>query len=132
MTENNTLKARREKAEKIVLEINETSLKAEKIYKSIQKLLLEASIEKGKIDGNNKVLIDIIKKSDSLIDSYRQERDRIKTVTRQIDQFYQKSFTPLMTKINDPKTGFKNRIKENDFLFKEVVKIKTKCPQVRL
>lgn len=125
MTENNTLKARREEAEKIVLEINETSLKAEKIYKSIQKLLLEASIEKGKIDGNNKVLIDIIKKSDSLIDSYRQERDRIKTVTRQIDQFYQKSFTPLMTKINDPKTGFKNRIKENDFLFKEVVKIKT-------
>ena len=125
MKENDTLKAKREEAEKILLEINEISLKAEKTHKSIQKILIEASIEKGKIDGSNKVLIDIIKKSDSLIESYRRERDRIKTVTRQIDQFYLKSFTPLMSAISDPKTGFKNRIKENDILFKEVVKIKT-------
>ncbi|MCK9207266.1 MAG: hypothetical protein M0P66_09165 [Salinivirgaceae bacterium] len=124
MNENNTLKSRREEAEKIVSEINEISLKAEKIHNSIHNVLELSNIERGKIDNNNKVLFDIIKKSTLLIDSYRKERDRIKKVTRQIDQFFQKSFTPLMTKIDDPKSGFKNKIKENDLLFNEIVRIK--------
>jgi len=124
MTKNNTLKAKREEAEKILIEINKTSVEIEAFHKLIQKVLSESNLEKGKIDNKNRVLLDIIKKSDRLINAYREERDRIKIVTRQIDKFYQKSFTPLMAKIENPETGFKNRIRQNDQIHKDVVKIK--------
>ena len=124
MTKINTLKAKREEAGKILIEINKTSLKVEEIHKSIQKIFSESDLEKGKIDKTNRALLDVIRKSDRLISAYRKERDRIKTVTRLIDKFYQKSFTPLMTKIEDPETGFKSKIRQNDQMLKEVVKIK--------
>ena len=124
MTNSDTLQARRQEAERILKEINELSEKAEGIYKSIQKISLQSSIEKAAIERNNKVLIDVINGSNKLIESYRNERDRIKVVTRQIDSFYNKSFTPLMNIINDSTTGFKSKIKQNDQLLAEVIKIK--------
>lgn len=121
---NTTLKARKEEAGKILNEINETSNKVEEIHQSIQNILLKATVEKGEINKNNRVLLDVINKSTDLINTYRAERDRIKTVTRQIDKFHQKSFTPLMAKIDDPQTGFKNKIKESETLLKESKAIK--------
>lgn len=124
MTNSDTLHARRQEAENILNEINELSLKAEGIYESIQKISLQSSVEKKTIDKNNKVLIDVIKGSNQLIENYRNERDRIKVVTRQIDKFYNNSFTPLMNKINDSATGFKSKIKQNDQILTEVIRIK--------
>ncbi len=123
MSGNSTLKARREEASKIIDEINEVSQNADTIYKSIKSLLTEATLDKRNIDRNNKTLQDLINKSDKLIDAYRKERDRIKVITRQIDKFNNKSFYPLMDKINDPETGFKRKIKDSDLLYKEISKI---------
>lgn len=127
MTTNESLKSKRDLANKLVQEIlsiknnvNDIKIEAEGLYRHIESK-----------DKDYKKLIHSLNRINSTteeaIDNFRHERDRIKTLLTQVNTFYEKKYTPLLQKIEDGETGFRAKINESNKDLKELEKVKLSC-----
>jgi hypothetical protein len=127
MTINESLKSKRELANKLVQEINDIKnnvsgikINAEDLYRHIESK-----------DKDYKKLIHSLNRINSTteeaIDNFRHERDRIKTLLTQVNNFYDKKYTPLLQKIEDKDTGFRAKINTSTKELRELEKVKQSC-----
>lgn len=127
MTTNESLKLKRDQANKLVQEIlsiknnvNDIKIDAEGLYRHIESK-----------DKDYKKLIHSLNRinstSQEAIDNFRRERDRIKTLLTQVNTFYDKKYTPLLQKIEDGETGFRAKINKNNKDLRELDKVKLSC-----
>ena len=65
--------------------------------------------------------------TEEAIDNLRHERDRIKTLLAQVNNFYEKKYTPLLQKIEDRDSGFRAKINKSTNELKELEKVKLSC-----
>lgn len=110
MASNETLKAKREEANKIVSEILEKSkiiednvLKSEELVKSITINTKESKKLKSSLNR-------IISTTRDAVLKFRKERDLVSRLLTQVNKFYEKKYLPLYKKIEDKETGFQAKI----------------------
>ena len=127
MTTNESLKSKRELANKLVQEIidikdNVIDIKidAEDLYRHIE---LKDNDYKKLIHSLNRINLT----TEEAIDNLRHERDRIKTLLAQVNNFYEKKYTPLLQKIEDRDSGFRAKINKSTNELKELEKVKLSC-----
>ena len=127
MTTNETLAAKKAKATKLLkdIEYEYESLKSLsssiiEISKGISK---NDSLYKRKINSLNRITTNI----QSSVDSFNAEKTKIKSLLSRADRFYNKSYLPLKTRIEDSKTGFKAKINSYNRISKKLDKIEVDC-----
>ena len=127
MTTNESLKSKRELANKLVQEIidikdNVIDIKidAEDLYRHIE---LKDNDYNKLIHSLNRINLT----TEEAIDNLRHERDRIKTLLAQVNNFYEKKYTPLLQKIEDRDSGFRAKINKSTNELKELEKVKLSC-----
>lgn len=124
MAINDSLKAKRDQANKLVNEII-------KVKENIQDVLVDADELYSQIDKKDekyKKLIQsldrINKTTESAIANFRTDKDNIKRLLTQANSFYEKKFIPLSQKIEDSSTGFRAKINQSSSELRELEKIK--------
>lgn len=58
------------------------------------------------------------------LDKTKSDRDRLSKLLTSVNSFYNKKYTPLVEKINDPETGLNARLKQGNQLEKDLEKVK--------
>lgn len=103
-----TLQAKRDEANKIVLEIANSSNEAEK--KLIEAVKLVGKIEVKSNDANKlrASLKSLIDKTEETINKFRTERNRVSSLLTKINNFYDNKYIPLVEKIEDKDSGLKS------------------------
>ncbi|QGY44710.1 hypothetical protein GM418_13850 [Maribellus comscasis] len=127
MTTNETLKSKRELANRLVQEIIEIKENVESIKIDAEKTYSHIDLK----DTEFKKLINSLNRINSTteeaISNFRKERDRIKTLLTQANNFYDKKFLPLSEKIENKETGFRAKITSSNRELRELEKIKSDC-----
>ncbi|MCY1636253.1 hypothetical protein [Marinifilum sp. D737] len=124
MATNDTLKSKRDEANKIVEEIKasfqiiEANLNESK---SILKQHEDNSTETKKI---NTTLKRLAHSTEVAIAKFRSERDKVSRLLTQVNNFYEKKYVPLLNKVEDENTGFRARLKQGTQFKNEILKIK--------
>jgi len=119
-----SLKDRRREAADLVLDI---SAQLEKAEVNIQKSIIElkdATKARVKFQQLLPAINRITKDSKAAITEFRSERARINRLQKSIDTFYYKKFEPLASKILDPNSGFKVRIRQGDKFYADIQKMR--------
>lgn len=127
MTTNESLKSKRELANMLVQEILD-------IKGNVESIKIDAENLYSHIDLKNKDYKKLIQSlnrinnttNEAIID-FRHERDRIKTLLTQANNFYEKKFIPLSQKINDKEGGLRAKITKSNIELRELEKVKTNC-----
>lgn len=127
MTTNESLKYKRDQANMLVKEILsikdnilDIQIDAKDLYRHIE---LKNKDYKKLIFSLNR----INSTTEEAIDNFRYERDRIKTLLTQVNNFYEKKYTPLLQKIEDSETGFRAKINKSNKDIRELEKVKLSC-----
>jgi len=127
MAINDSLKAKRDQANKLVNEIVQ-------VKENIQDVLVDADELYSQIDKKDEKykkltqsLDRINKTTESAIANFRTDKENIKRLLTQANSFYEKKFIPLSQKIEDSNTGFRAKITQSSSELKELEKIKVNC-----
>jgi len=118
-----TLKSKREEAIKIVKEIEQQSLIIENNVRLSKTLLSSIENNSNEAKKLNTSLNRIIKTTNEAIVKFKNEKDNISRLLKQVNNFYSKKYLPLVSKIEDNETGFKARIKQGTTFKNEINKI---------
>ncbi len=124
MGKEKTLGERRKEASLKIKEIDAELLKAQSVVKSCISELGEVTKSKNDF---KKLLPQINRLTTSVntaLTKIRSDRDRMSKLLTTVNNFYDKKYTPLQAKINDPETGLNARIKEGNALSKEIEKVR--------
>lgn len=127
MTTTQTLKTKRELANKLVQEIIEIKENVENIKIDAEKTYSHIDLK----DVEYKKLINSLNRINSTTEeaivNFRKDRDMIKTLLTQANNFYDKKFLPLSEKIEDKENGFRAKITSSNRELRELEKIKNDC-----
>lgn len=126
MSNQKTLKERRNEAEKLVEQIR---IELAGVKGSIKDSLSQLSIATKAKSDFQKLLPQINRISDnanSAITKIRDDRDRLSKLLTTVNNFYNKKYTPLVDKINDPNKGLNARIKQGNNFEKELQNVRIK------
>lgn len=127
MTTNDLLKSKKELANKLVQEILGIKEDVENIKIDTEELYNHVDNK----DKDYKKLILSLKRINSTteeaIDNFRYEKNRIKTLLTQVNNFYEKKFLPLSQNIEDDEIGFRAKINQSNKELRELQKIKISC-----
>lgn len=118
-----TLKSKKNEANKIVNEIIEQSKIIEENVDKSKSLLSNidtSSIEAKKLKNS---LNRIVSSTNAAILKFRNERDKISSLLTQVNSFYNKKYIPLVEKIDNSETGFKARLKQGTAFKNETTRI---------
>jgi DNA anti-recombination protein RmuC len=114
MTTNESLKIKRELANKLVQEILDIKENIENIKLDSEKLYSHID----KKDNDYRKLIQSLNRinstTENAIDKFRLEKDRIKTLLTQVNSFYEKKFVPLSQIIENKEKGFRAKINQSN------------------
>ena len=110
MTSLDTLKAKKEQANKYLTEIEEVLNEAEEIQKSIQNLTKKLSSSDKDLRTRTTSLRRLEKTSSETIESFKTKRDELSQIFRTTNDFYNKKYLPLQKRILDPSAGLKHTL----------------------
>lgn len=120
MAVNSSLEAKKVRANNLVQQILDVRKSATSALKDVNTLF--AQIEKK--DKNYKVLIsklDVINANTTdALDGFSKEIKAVERALREVNNFYEKRFSPLVNKIEDPATGLKVKIREGEQLSRHI------------
>lgn len=119
-----TLKAKREEANKIVSEVLEQSKIIEENLQKSNGLIKNIEINSDESKKLNQTLNRIINSTSETILKFRKERDTISRLLTQVNKFYTKKYEPLLNKIEDKNTGLKPILILTDKTQKEILNLK--------
>jgi hypothetical protein len=120
----NTLKSKRDEANKIVNEIIEQSKIIEKNVNKSKTLLSNVDTNSNKAKKLKSSLNRIISSTNAAILKFRNQRDKVSRLLTQVNNFYNKKYIPLVEKIDNDETGFKARLKQGTAFKNETSRIK--------
>jgi len=124
MAINETLKSKREEANKIVNAIIEQSSIIEKNVHLSEKKISEIDVNTNEAKKLKASLKRIIDSTNIAILKFREEKNKISSLLTQINNFYNKKYLPLLNKIEDNDVGFKARLKQGTQFKNETLKLK--------
>ncbi len=124
MATNETLKSKREEANRLVANIkNQAKIVEDNVLKSKELVskIKSDSKESTKLNANLNRIITI---TEETIKRFRVERDKISKILTQVNNFHENKYLPLVSKIEDEHTGFKARLKQGTQFKNEILRIK--------
>lgn len=124
MASKDSLKTKREEANKIVSEILEQSKKVEDNLLKSKELIKSIEINTNDSIKLNTSLNKIISIATDAISKFRVERDKVSKLLTQVNNFYVKKYLPLSKNIEDKETGFQAKITETNKAKTEILKLK--------
>jgi len=124
MTAIDTLKAKREEANRIVEEIKGQSKIVEENVSKSNDALKNIIIDTASSKQLNNTLKRINNNTSITIEKFKKERDAVSKLLTQVNRFYKQKYLPLYNKIEDKNTGLKVKINEVGKVRTEVIKIK--------
>jgi uncharacterized coiled-coil protein SlyX len=101
------LQAKREQANKIVLDMVKNGLLAEENLKKSNRLIETIRLDTSQAKTIITTLNKIVAASNDAIDKFRNERDKVSTLLKQVNNFYDNKYLPLVEQIHDKETGIK-------------------------
>lgn len=123
-TTTETLESKKEQANKLVQEIIEIKENVESIKIDAEETYRHIDLKDTEYEKLINSLNRINSATGEAIANFRKERDRIKTLLTQANNFYEKRFLPLSQKIDNTKNGFRAKIIKSDKELKELEKIR--------
>jgi predicted nucleic acid-binding Zn-ribbon protein len=127
MPTNQTLAQRREQASELIAEIEADYRSISEVKKTAKSVLSSLKTDTGKFKRQISSLNRISSNLDEAIEGFRLEKKRINSILIQAEKFYNTQFVPLKSKITDPETGFRKKIKDFNSLSKQLDKIESSC-----
>jgi len=118
-----TLKSKRNEANKIVNEIIEQSKIIEKNVDKSNLLLSSIDTNSNEAKKLKNSLNRIISSTNDAIIKFRKERDKVSSLLTQVNNFYNKKYVPLVDKIENNETGFKARLRQGTAFKNEMKRI---------
>lgn len=119
-----TLKSKREEANKIVEDIKVKFQIIEENFEKSKSILANHEINSKETKKINLNLNNIIISTNEAIDKFRKQKDRVSSLLTQVNNFYEKKYLPLLNKIEDDENGFKAKLKQGTQFEKEINYIK--------
>lgn len=124
MATNDTLKLKRNEANKIVEEIKDKSQVIEENLKESKNILKQHEDNSAETKKLNTTLKRLVNSAEEVITKFRSERDKVSKLLTQVNNFYEKKYVPLLDKIEDENTGFRARLKQGTQFKNEINRIK--------
>jgi hypothetical protein len=118
-----TLKSKRNEANKIVNEIIEQSKIIEENVDKSNLLLSSIDTNSNEAKKLKNSLNRIISSTNDAIIKFRKERDKVSSLLTQVNNFYNKKYVPLVDKIENNETGFKARLRQGTAFKNEMKRI---------
>jgi len=124
MATNDTLKSKRNEANKIVEEIKHSFQITENNLKESKNILKQHEDNSAETKKLNTTLKRLVSATEDAITKFRTERDKVSKLLTQVNNFYEKKYLPLLEKIEDENTGFRARLKQGTQFKNEIIRIK--------
>lgn len=124
MATNDTLKSKRDEANRIVEEIKQSFQTLETNLEKSKTILEQHEDNSAETKKLNSTLIRLVSSTNEAISKFRAERDKVSRLLTQVNNFYDKKYIPLLEKIEDENTGFRARLKQGTQFKNETLKIK--------
>lgn len=124
---NNTLASKREKAEKLVKDIQSELNSITSLNDEAKRIVSEISSGNKEYQKVNRSLNSILKTTETSIEKFKEEKNRISYLLRQANSFYDKQYLPLKNQIISPNNGFKVKIKESQNLLNKLRNVEAQC-----
>ena len=124
MAANDTLKSKRNEANRIVEEIKESFQILEKNLEKSKSIVAQHEDNSAETKKLNTTLKRLVFSTNEAISKFRTERDKVSRLLTQVNNFYDKKYIPLINKIEDENTGFQARLKQGTQFKNETLKIK--------
>lgn len=124
MAKQESLKSRRDEAEKLVREISQQLEKAEYLTKQSLNKLNDTVATNNKYKKYFSKINGISRSAEDSIDKIRDNRSKLSTLLTSVNKFYEKKYKPLYEEIENPERGFKATIKKGEEFVREIKKIR--------
>lgn len=123
MATTDTLKSKRNEANRIVEEIKESFKILENNLEKSKSILARHEDNSAETKKLNATLKKLVSSTNEAISKFRTERDKVSRLLTQVNSFYDKKYIPLINKIEDENTGFHARVKQGTQFKNETQKI---------